>query len=1097
MTSQRHARVSGFLVLLALVLGLQSTAHAQTGAASITGLVTDQSGAATAGVTVSAVNQATNVEYTGVSNDAGNYTITSAPVGTYVVKLSLSGFKTVLTKPIALEAKQIARLDFKLEVGALEDMVEVTAQAPVLQTESATVGEVISGNTVQSLPLNGRNSSQLSLLLPGSIAIAPRGFTAIGAYNLNRPFVNGNREQTNNYTVDGLDVNETIDNRISYQPSPDALAEMSVETSNYAADTGNVGGAVISSVIKSGANQFRGSVFEFYRNSDFDANTWENNRSGAPRAERKQHIFGGTLGGPIIKNKLFFFADYQGSRLDAPGFATASVAPEAWRRGDLSSVTAVIRDPRTGLPFPGNQIPLNRISPTALAILNDTANYPLPNRTVSGVSGNYVGEVLTTTRAHQGDLRLDWNASANDKLFARYSFATYEDRRETNPYPLFLATRNDQPFHNVGFNWSHVFGASLINEVIVGYSQVSVVAETQDWAGIGDANARYGIAGGQPIPGLSSIGWGSGLTAPGAIATDSDTFAKTYQFNEKLTWLTGRHAFKFGGQFLRYDQQRFYAGNNGLLGSISFNGAFTGFAFSDFLLDQVSGKGRGGGDPNDPWTHLQNRIALFVQDDFKLTPSLTLNLGLRWAYTSPLVEKDNLQSNFNLQTGEQIFARDGSLEDRALYKPYYKGFEPRVGVAWSASDRLVLRGGYGISQFMEGTGANLRLPLNPPFFFESNVNYDRTTGAGTIGTGFAELVPGTTPTGNVRAYDPNLRPQFTQQWNVFAEYRLTSGMSAQVGYVGHHAKYLVTPTEGNQALAGVGDATTWAPRQTRRPLYGTQPLITTIATTTSRSGSKYNSLQASVRQRSWNGLEFLASYTFAKGTTNNRGFYGQFGGPLSGGSLATESAYWQNTYDPEAEWGPMFHDIRHNFVFSGTYELPFGKGRKWGSEWSGVTNAILGGWKVGGIFQARTGFPITVTDGRAPSLQGDRGIERPNCVGDPVPSNQSVTADSSAPADSRWLNINAFAAVALGTFGNCPTGVARMPGYSNVDLVLSKSFEMGAERRLEFRVETFNVLNHPSFGPPARDISVPNTFGLITSTISSPRVIELALKFYF
>lgn len=1088
----RLPRVRAASPWLAFVLVLLSSsgALAQTGAASITGLVKDQTGAAAPGVTVSAVNQATNVEYTGVSNDAGNYTITSLPVGTYVVKSALSGFKTVTTRPIALEAKQIARLDFRMEVGSLEDVIEVTAAAPVLQTESATVGEVISGNTVQSLPLNGRNVGQLALLLPGTVTYNPRGFTNIGSVNMNRPFVNGNREQTNNFTVDGLDVNETIDNRVSYQPSPDALAEISVETNNYAADVGNVGGALISNVIKSGANQLRGNVFEFYRNSDFDANTWENNRSGAARQERKQHIYGATLGGPIVKDKLFFFADYQGSRQDAPGPATASVAPEAWRRGDLSSVSVAIRDPLTGLPFPGNQIPLDRISPNALRLLNDHANYPLPNRTVpGGISGNYVGDALFRIRAHQGDLRLDWNASSKDKLFGRFSFATYEDRRDRNAFPLIFSTRNDQPFYNVGVNWNRVFGPSIINEVLVGFSNTTVTAETYDQAGVGDANAIFGIAGGQPIAGMSQINWASGLTLPGAIATDSDTLAKTYQLNEKLTWLRGRHAFKLGGQILHYNQRRFYAGNNGLLGFINYNGAFTGFAFSDFLLDQVSGKGRGGGDPNDPWTHIQDRMALFVQDDFKVQSNLTLNLGLRWAYTSPLVEKDNRQSNFDLTTGEQIFARDGSLEDRALYKPYYKGFEPRVGFAWSANERTVVRGGYGISQFMEGTGANLRLPLNPPFFFESAVNYDRTTGPGSLTTGFSGLVPGTTPSGNVRAYDPNLRPQFTQQWNAFIERRLTEGMSVQIGYVGHHATHLVTPTEGNQALPGVGDPASWAPKNTRRPLFQELPLVTTIATTTSRSGSKYNSLQASIRQRAWKGLEFMASYTLAKGTTNNRGFYGVFGGTgPQGVTSATEGAYWQNTYDPDAEWGPMFHDVRHNLILSATYDLPWGKGRHWGSDWSGAKNAILGGWKLGGIFQARTGLPVTVTDGRNRSLQGERGAERPNCIGDPKPANQSI---------DHWLDINAFEAAALGTFGNCPVGVGRGPGYSNLDLVLSKGFQMGGNRNLEFRAEAFNALNHPSFGAPARDISVPNTFGTITNTVSSPRVVELAVKFYF
>jgi hypothetical protein len=1087
MTMTRLLRLVGLCTLL--VACVPGFAEAQSGTGSITGLVTDDTGGALPGVTITATNQNTNVNYTGVSNEAGNYTITAVPIGTYTIKAELSGFRTTTTTSFTLEAKQIARLDFKMGVGAVQETVEVAGVSPILQTETPTVGEVISGNTVQSLPLNGRNTGQLALLLPGTMTYNPRGFTNIGSINMNRPFVNGNREQTNNFTVDGLDVNETIDNRVAYQPSPDAIAEISVETNNYAADVGNVGGAVISNVIKSGTNQFRGNAFEFYRNSNFDANTWENNRSGAPKQERTQHIYGGTLGGPIAQGRLFFFGDYQGSRQDAPGFGTASVAPEAWRRGDLSSVSVVIKDPVTGLPFPGNQIPSGRISASARALLNDLANYPLPNRNVSGVTGNYVGETLFRIRAHQGDARFDWNASNNDKFFARYSFATYEDQRDKNPFPLVLPTRNDQPFHNVGLNWNRIVSSRMVNELLVGFSRTKVLNDTYDWAGVGSANALYGIAGGQPIAGLSQINWASGLSLPGAIAPDSATLAKTYQINEKLTWIAGRHTLKFGGQFLRYDQQRFYAGNNGLLGFINFNGAFTGYAFSDFLLDMVSSKGRGGGDPNDPWTHLQNRTSLFAQDDFKVTQSLTVNLGMRWAYTSPLVEKNNRQTNFNLQTGEQIFAKDGSIEDRALYKPYYNGWEPRLGAAWRLGERWVVRGGYGISQFMEGTGANLRLPLNPPFFFESAVSYDRTTGAGSMTTGFAGLVPGTTPSGNVRAYDPNLRPQFTQQWNAFVEYQLTPSMSAQVGYVGHHADHLVTPMEGNQALPGVGDPSKWASKTVRRPLYPVLPKVTTIATTAARSGSKYNSMQASVRQRVSHGVEFLASYTLAKGTTNNRGFYGVFGGTgPQGVTSATEGAYWQNTYDPEAEWGPAFHDVRHNLIFSATYELPFGTGRQWGTNWPALTNAVLGGWTLGGIFQARSGLPVTVLDGRNPSLQGERNAERPNCVGDWKPSDQTI---------DHWLDINGFAPAAQGTFGNCPVGVARAPGYTNVDMVLSKRFATGGARYAEFRVEAFNVLNHPSFGPPARDISVPNTFGVITTTISSPRVIELALKFYF
>jgi hypothetical protein len=1081
----KQARV-GLLVLLALVLGLQAPAHAQTGAASITGIVTDSTGAVAPGVSVTATNQATNVAYTAVSNSAGNFTITPLPVGSYVVTAALTGFKTATWKGVALEAKQIARLDFKLEVGALEDSVDVVGQSPVLQTESAAVGEVLSGRTVESLPLNGRNTSQLALLLPGSVTPNPGAQTTIRGAGA-RPYVNGNREQTNNFMVDGVEINDTMDNRVGYQPSPDAIAEISVETNNYAADTGNVAGGVISNVIKSGANAFRGNLFEFYRNSDFDANTWANNRSLAARQERTQHIFGATLGGPIIKDKLFFFVNYQGSILDEPGSQTASVAPEAWRRGDLSSITTQIRDPLTGLPFPGNQIPLSRISPTALAILN-SPDYPLPNRSVTGVTGNYVGESLSTTRAHQGDLRLDWNASAKDKLFLRFSIAELDVKTDKQAFPLLLPTRSESPFRNLAVNWSRVFGPSVINEVLVGYNSVLFFSELNDWAGIGDANAEYGIPGGQPIAGLSNIQWGQGLTNIGAVATVEDSLPKIYQLNEKLTWLKGRHALKFGGQWLRYNTKRFYPGNNGLLGLFNYTGTFSGSQFSDFLLDQVALKGRGFN--GDPWTHDQNRISLFVQDDFKIRPDLTLNLGLRWAYTSPLVEKDNRQANFDLQTGEQILAQDGSIEDRALYKPYKKGFEPRVGFAWSVTDRLVLRGGYGISQYMEGTGSNLRLPLNPPYFFESDVRYDQTTGAGSITTGFLGLVPRDQVSGQPRAWDPNLRPQFTQQWNVFTEYQLTSGMSAQVGYVGHHATHLVTPVEGNQPLPGVGDPTTWAPLDRRRPLFAALPLVTNISTTASRGRSNYNALQASVRQRQWSGLEFMASYTFGKILTNNLGYYGSAG-------VAAEGAYWVNAYDEEANYGRAFHDIRHNFVFAANYELPWGKGKKWGTDWSGLTNGILGGWKVSAIFQARTGFPITVQNSDRRSLQGTRSAEWPNCIGNPVPSNQSITSDPNAPSDSKWLDINAFQKAALGTFGNCGIGIADAPGYTNVDASLSKRFGMGSTRYLEFRAEAFNLLNHPQFGPPGRDINTPSTFGIITSTVGAPRVVELVVKFFF
>jgi len=311
-----------------------------------------------------------------------------------------------------------------------------------------------------------------------------------------------------------------------------------------------------------------------------------------------------------------------------------------------------------------------------------------------------------------------------------------------------------------------------------------------------------------------------------------------------------------------------------------------------------------------------------------------------------------------------------------------------------------------------------------------------------------------------------------------------------LGYVGHHATHLVTPIEGNQPLPGVGDPSTWAPTDTRRPLFRVLPLVTNISTTASRGRSNYNALQASLRQRDWKGLELMASYTFSKLLNNNLGYYGSPG-------TANEGAYWVNAYDPEANYGPGFFDVRHNFVLAANYELPWGKDKHWGSNWNGVTDALLGGWKVSAIFQARTGFPITVQNSNRRSLQGTRSAEWPNCVGDPVPANQSITSDPNAPADSKWLNIAAFAVPSLGTFGNCGPGVARAPGYNNVDASIAKKFKVAGARYLEIRAEAFNLLNHPNFGPPGRDINTPSTFGIFTSTVGNPRVIELVAKFFF
>jgi len=1068
-------RACGVAVVLLLA---PVAALAQTGAASITGILTDQSGAAIPGVTITATNQGTSVPYSAVSNEAGAYTITSLPVGAYVVKAELTGFKTAVTKEMTLEASLIARLDFKLELGTLEETVIVEGSEPLLQTQDATVGEVISGTTATTIPLNGRNTAQLTLLLPGVVTPNPGSFTALRNTGGGRPYVNGHREQTNNFTLDGVDMNESIDNLVPYNPSPDALAEISVQTNNYAAELGNVGGAIVNNVFKSGTNEFHGNAFEFYRNSDFDANSWANNRSGAAKADRTQHIFGGTIGGPIARNRIFFFGDIQRAMVDAPGSGLASVAPPEWRAGDLSSITTPIIDPRTGVQFPGNRIPADRISPVARAILSDTSLYPLPNRSVGGVQNNYVGSRLSATRAYQWDAKVDVNVSKDDRFFVRYSHAEYNDALTQDTIPLFMPQRNEGPMRNVAGNWNRIFGPAVVNEVLIGYNQVGVVRAFDDISGLGNANEKFGIPGGQPFAGLSSIQMGSSLSNLGTAASIWDTVNKTYQINEKLTWISGRHTMKFGGQFLHYNQNRYYAGNNGALGLFAYSGTFTGVPFADFLLDLASRKGRGSVSP--PWTHLHNRVAAFAQDDFKITNDLTANLGLRWAYTSPLVEKDDRQANFDLTTAQHLLAGQNG-NSRALYNDYKKGWEPRLGLAWTPTDRWVVRGAYGIVQYMEGTGANLRLPLNPPFFFESDVTYDRTSGPGSIATGFTGLVPLDRPSGQVRAWDPNLRPQFTQQWNLFMEYLLREKTSLSVGYVGHNADHLVTPFEGNQPLAGTGPTSTWLPLDRRRPLFSKAPLITNISTTAPNGRSNYNAMQASVRQRLSGGLEFLGSYTWSKAMTNNLGYYGSSG-------VAASGAYWQNAYDGESEYGPAFFDATHNFVWSGTYEVPFGQQRRFGANMSPIVDAVLGGWSLSGILQVRSGFPITVKDGRGSSLQATRGNERPKRIGSGKVDNPTI---------DKWMDITAFERAPLGTWGDAGVGILRAPGYVNLDLALGKRFKLPNGHNTQVRIEAFNALNHPSFGPPNTNIADTNNFGTIRSTVSTARTVEFVLKYQF
>ncbi|HEX6212474.1 MAG TPA: carboxypeptidase regulatory-like domain-containing protein, partial [Methylomirabilota bacterium] len=995
-------RAAAWLVV-ALAL-LPVPAGAQTGQATLTGIVTDASGAAVPGVTVTATNQATNVPYTGVTSGAGAFVITAVPIGTYVVSVELEGFKSVQST-VTLSAGQTARVDFTLDVGTVTERVDVVATSAVLQTENAVVGSTLDRRQVEALPIQGRNLSTAALYTAGVTTPNPGSFNSLKNTGGGRPFVNGQREQANNFTLDGVDMNDAIDNLIAYQPSPDAVEQVSVETNNYSPELGNVAGAIVNMVLKSGTNEIRGNLFEYWRDNELAATPWATNRAGGRKSEYSRNIFGGTVGGPIISDTLFFFGDYQGGRAETPpADAFATVLPDEWRRGDLSSLLAsnlVVRDPVTGQPFPDNHIPVGRFGQFAQNLLANEALYPRPNvdRPLSDFRDNYRGTSASKEETNQFDVKVDWNASQNDKVYVRYSRQTHESSTQATAMPLFFGSLSENPFWSWGANWNRIIGSSLVNDLLVGFNDNSFNGTPLDVNGVGFLNNQLGIGGAQPIPGLTQVRIGNNVSNIGTTAIGSNTSNGVWQINERLTWLRGRHTLKFGGSWHHYSMERYYSGNNGQLGYIAYNGNFSGVPVADFLLDLVQGKGRGS--LSDPWTHLQDRVAFYAADDFKATNNLTLNLGLRWGYTSPLVEKDDRQANFDLTNAEQLLAgQDGN--SRALYEPYYKGWEPRLGFAYQWGERWVFRGGYGITQYMEGTGANLRLPLNPPFFFESQIDYDTTSGPSTIATGFEGLQALDRPSGQLRAWDPNLRPQFTQQWNVFAEYLIGSRSSLSIGYVGNASKYLVTPIEGNQPLPGEGDPATWAPLQERRPLYPFNPLITNISTTASRGRGNYNALQTSFKQRLWHGLDFVANYTFGKALTNNLGYYGSAG-------VASEGAYPVNSYDIEANYGPAFFDARHIFSLAGHYELPFGRDRQFGSDWGRAIDAVAGGWDTSFAFTAHTGFPITVVDSLNRTLQATRSTPRPNRIG---------SGEVDDPTLERWIDRSAFEPAPLGVFGN-------------------------------------------------------------------------------
>ena len=1105
-------------ILCACLLSLALPGQTITGA--ITGTVTDPSGAVVPNAKVSATNQGTNVSYDAQSNESGIYNLLFLPIGDYTVSVSASGFKKSSLGPFKLEGNQTARVDIKLEVGDTTQVVEVKDVAPILQTETTQTGDTINTGQLTSLPLKGRNFVSLTLLVPGSVSTNPDGTNSrFGA----RPFVNGNREQTNNFMLDGVDVNDSIDNRVGYSPNVDALEEVKVLTGNAAADYGNAGGATVMMQLKSGTNQFHGNLFEFLQNDKLNANGFFRNRnaSTAKRTGFKKNVYGGTLGGPIKRDKAFFFVDYEGTEQRSGGPAAANVAPQAWRNGDLSQFPNNIVDPTTGVAFPGKQIPVSRIvNPVAKKLFSSPDFYPLPNQAGAGalgVGGNYGASSASTLKNYQGDVKIDYRLSDKDNLSGRFSMGSYESFGSRAALPTQMTSGQQGPTRSGVINWVRTFTPTIVNEARAAYSRVIIKDTAVDWSGkLGpDGNSAFGIPGGQPIPGLSGVTIGGGLTGAGSGASISNTADNKFIYYDNLTWQKNRHLIKMGAQMTRYQQNRYYAGNNGALGVFRYTATYTGLDYSDFLLDQLSGKGRGSA--TGTWGHRSWRSSLFVQDDWKVTQSFTVNLGLRWEYAQPLYEVADRQVNVDTYTGKLMYAgKDGN--SRALYNGYWKQFMPRIGLAYTPAafnNKMVIRAGYAYMSFMEGTGANLRTTLNPPFFLETDFSYDART-PGTITKGFADVVTsnitlnmarpasaGAVPQLQGRAWDQNLRPQTTSQINLTVEYQFDKATSLSVAYVGQKGTHLVAPHEANQPLPGTGAYSTWTNLNLRRPLINVLPNLGNIALTEASATMDYNALQMSGRRRFSGGLEFLAAYTFGKTLTDNLGYYG-------GGFTAGEGAYWQNAYDRRANRGPSFFDVQQNFTLGGLYDLPVGKGKKFGSSMGKAADLILGGWNINYTLMARTGFPVTVLAGVDRTGQAVRGNIRANAYGNLQGNDSLVTIDNffGLPTDTAsrgtyfcGAGVNngtcSYGLPNLGEFGTSGIGTERGPSFFSLDYSIGKKFNVTESNYLDFRAEFFNGLNHVSWGAPGRSISAPASFGAIGSQVQGPRVIQFGLKYIF
>jgi hypothetical protein len=1032
--------------------------------------------------------------------------------------------------PLALEIDQVAKVDIQLKVGSTNTTVNVSEDLqPILNTESATLGETFTENTINSVPLNGRDFTQLTVYTPG--AVAP-GFSSYGGGDSteravdagNEVSVNGNRQQSNNYLLDGQEINENLNNTLGYNPSPDAIAQIRVIASNANAEFGNVNGGTVIALMKSGTNSWHGSAFAFLKNYNLDANSWgnDNNVIPTPKNPYTTTQFGGTFGGPIFKDKLFFFIDYEALRYHGAGTTTASLAPAAFRNGDLSSLLTLptpiqLYNSQTlgangqPVPYANNQVPIT--NPVALYLFSHPNAYPLPNNPTSdplGIQNNFVGPTGSFSKNDQGDAKIDWHFRSSDVFAFRYSQGYAQDGQSVDPLPVQFPIANNYPDHFFDSNWVHTFSSAIVNSFTANYGRIrfnnGVSTDPSGLFGL-TGNATVGIPGNpQQTAGFSSQNFNgtSGAGFPSGFGTNPSPeifIDNVFGYSDNLTWQKGRHLLKFGAEFVRYQQNSFYPGNDGELGAFNYTGAFSSspfagdssslYPFADFLTDRaqdVQIGAVGGRTGQRQW-----RDGIFAQDDFKVMPNLTLNLGLRWEFDQPIYEVNNKMANIDIPTKTIEYAGVNGAS-RALYDADYTQFQPRIGFAYQPMTRLVVRGGYGISSYLEGTGANLRLTQNPPFhtdFEQIAVNPSAsTTGVYSPGVFYqaANGFPTTNvPTTTFYVWPKDLKPAITQEVSLTTEYELTGSSSFQVGYVGILGHHLTDPYWGNQ-LTAPGAAAPYA------NIVGDGGVIKITQT---ESASNYSALQAVFRQHLKAGLELTANYTYSHSLTDDIGFYGV-------SNIYSGQYYQQNAYDLRSEWGPSGMDTRHNISVTGVYDLPFGRGKMFAPNANYIVNEVIGGWKLSGADVYYSGFPVTVSSpaNYSSTVNAFTGAARPNQNRPLHVTGRSIGAyyGTAVQGTSCGPNQNdgncVYSQQPDDAFGDVRPGSLRAPSFQNIDMAVAKSFPVWHEQRFDFRADFFNAFNIADYAPPDSGMTDSN-FGQITGTVNGNRSVQLSLKYAF